>query len=83
MTPQINLFGGGWQRANKEHVCWCCGEPIAKGEGYFRTAGTVDGRMFSIKHCRRTCECTAEMLDQNPDLARFVFNPTLNSGASA
>ncbi len=81
--PKLNLFGGGWQRANKEHVCWQCGETIAKGEGYFRTAGTVDGKMFSIKHCRKTCECTAELLDQNRDLAPLVFNPTLKSGAAA
>ena len=36
--PAINIFGGGYQRAAKEHTCWLCGETIAKGEGYFRTA---------------------------------------------
>lgn len=76
---EVSLFGGGWQRARKEHTCWCCGRVIPKGEGYFRTAGTVDGRMFSVKHCRTKCECTAELLDQNPRLAPAVFAPTLPS----
>ena len=55
----------------------------AKGEGYFRTTGTVGGKMFSVKHCRKTCECTAEMLDQNPQLAHRVFEPTFKHEASA
>ncbi|QXN71566.1 hypothetical protein RCIROH_67 [Rhodobacter phage RcIroh] len=82
-VPQVNIFGGGWQRAAKEHTCWLCGETIAKGEGYFRTTGTVGGKMFSVKHCRKTCECTAEMLDQNPQLAHRVFEPTFKHEASA
>ena len=82
-VPQVNIFGGGWQRAAKEHTCWLCGENIAKGEGYFRTTGTVGGKMFSVKHCRKTCECTAEMLDQNPQLALRVFEPTFKHEASA
>ena len=81
-VPQVNIFGGGWQRAAKEHTCWLCGETIAKGEGYFRTTGTVGGKMFSVKHCRKTCECTAEMLDQNPQLAHRVFEPTFKHEAS-
>ena len=50
-VPRINIFGGGWQRAAKEHTCWLCGETIAKGEGYFRTAGTVGGYL-----AREACE---------------------------
>lgn len=42
-TPAVNIFGGGYQRAAKEHTCWLCGETIAKGEGYFRTAGVSVG----------------------------------------
>ena len=68
-VPKVNIFGGGWQRAAKEYTCWLCGETIAKGEGYFRTTGTVGGKMFNVKHCRKTCECTADLLEQNPQLA--------------
>ena len=81
-APKVNIFGCGWRRAAKEHTCWLCGETIAKGEGYFRTTGTVGGKMFSVKHCRKTCECTAEMLDQNPQLAHRVFEPTFKHEAS-
>jgi hypothetical protein len=73
----FNLFGGGFQRAKKDHTCWCCGRVISKGEGYFKTTGTMNGKIFSVKHCRKTCECTAEMLDQNPDLRIYVFEPCL------
>ena len=76
---QMNLFGGGWQRAAKAHVCWCCARTIEKGEGYFKTTGTLHGKMFSVKHCRTTCECTGEMLDQNYDLALAVFYPTISA----
>lgn len=75
----VNLFGGGWQRARKDHICWDCGDVIPKGDGYHRTAGTVNGRMFSVKHCRKNCECCAEMLDQNPHLSPAVFAPTLET----
>ena len=81
-TPAVNIFGGGYQRAAKEHTCWLCGETIAKGEGYFRTTGTVGGKMFSVKHCRKKCECTADLLDQNPQLAHRVFEPTFKHEAS-
>lgn len=75
----VKIFGGGWQRAAKPHVCWLCGEIIPKGDGYFRTAGTVDGKMFSVKHCRKTCECAAEFLDQNPQHAHRVFDQAFNA----
>lgn len=77
---EVILIGGNWQKARKEHTCWLCGETIVKGEGYYRTSGTVGGKFFSVKHCRQTCECTAEMLDQNPHLAHRVFLPTFKSG---
>lgn len=79
----MNIFGGGYQRAAKAHTCWLCGETIQKGAGYFRTAGTLDGKMFSVKHCRTTCECAAEMLDQNPHLAPSVFHPTFSAWKQA
>lgn len=74
----LNLFGSAYQSARKEHKCWLCGDSIPKGTKYFRTAGSLDGRMFSVKHCREECECTAEVLDQNPHLSPAVFSPTLN-----
>lgn len=78
----LKLFGFSYQRAAKDHKCWLCGDPIPKGTAYFRTAGTLDGRMFSVKHCRNKCECTAEMLDQNPHLAPAVFSPTFTQWKS-
>lgn len=75
----VTLFGGDYQRARKEHICWLCGDTIPVGTGYFKTTGKLDGRMFSVKHCRSKCECTAEMLDQNPNLAPAVFHPTFAS----
>lgn len=74
----FKLFGGGYRKARKSHVCWCCGKTIEPGEGYFSTCGNMNGSMFSVKHCRKTCECTAELLDQNPDLRPAVFYPTLS-----
>lgn len=72
------IFGHRYWRARKDYTCWLCGGTIAKGSGYLRTAGTVKGRMFSVKHCREKCECTAEVLEQNPHLAQAVFHPTLS-----
>jgi hypothetical protein len=74
----VNLFGHSHQRARKDHTCWDCGDVIPKGEGYYRTAGTVNGRMFSVKHCRKKCETTWERLDQNPHLAPAVFAPSFS-----
>jgi hypothetical protein len=79
----VNIFGGGYQRARKDHTCWTCGQPIPKGERFFRTACTVNGKMFTVKHCRIRCECTSEMLDQNPQLAAHVFSTTLKEGLQA
>lgn len=75
----INIFGGSYQRARKDHTCWLCGDTIAKGTAYFRTSGVFDGKMFSVKHCRATCECTGEMLDQDPHLHPAVFHPTVSA----
>lgn len=74
---KFEMFGGGFQRARKEHNCWCCGRKINKGEGYWKTKGKVGGRMFEVKHCRTTCECVPEILDQNPQLVRHVFSASL------
>lgn len=73
----FEMFGHTYQTARMTHNCWCCGRNIEVGECYFRTNGKLKGRMFSVKHCRSTCECTAEMLDQNPSLRVAVFHPTI------
>ncbi|PTX49079.1 hypothetical protein IQ03_02446 [Gemmobacter caeni] len=74
----LQIFGHQWRRAAKDHTCWLCGGRISRGEGYFISTGTVDGKMFSVKHCRSKCECAAETLEQNPHLWPAVFSPTLN-----
>ena len=73
----FDLFGHSYQRARQAHSCWCCGKTINVGDRYFKTTGKLDGKIFSVKHCRVTCECTAEMLDQNPQLRPAVFHPTI------
>ena len=74
---RISLIGGSWQRARKEHECYCCHRTIAKGEGYFRTFGKVDGKPFTVKHCRTKCEIFADTLDQHPN-DDFLANALLN-----
>lgn len=73
----ISIFSHGYERARQDYTCWCCGEVILNGASYFTTGGTVEGRFFKVKHCRSKCECTSEMLDQNPYLHLAVFSPTL------
>ena len=66
MQTRLEMFGHRFRRARRPHKCWACGETITAGERYFVTTGKLDGAMWSVKHCRKTCECTAEMIDQNP-----------------
>lgn len=75
----IAIFGHAYRRARKDYICWSCERVITKGSKYFRTSGTVDGKMFSVKHCRENCECTSDALNQNAYLANAVFHPTLRS----
>lgn len=70
---RIELFGGSYQKARKPHRCWCCGKTIEAGAAYFKTVGKYNGEIFMVKHCRKTCECVSEMLDQNPHLGPRAF----------
>lgn len=76
---QLELFGGGFQRARKIHECWTCGRKIQVGETYYKTNGKYDGNMFSVKHCRQTCETTPELIDQNNDLGVHLHKKTLRN----
>lgn len=76
--PVVNIFAHSWQQAVKEHTCWLCGDTIQKGQIYMRTGGTVNGKMFKVKHCREKCEIAAEILYDNPDLALEAHKITLN-----
>lgn len=80
MTDTLDMFGHEYRKARKVHTCWTCSGTIAIGEKYFITSGKINGTMFAVKHCRKTCECTAEMIDQNPQvwpqvLHAETFNP--------
>jgi len=80
MTKGLQLFGHDYHRARKTHQCWTCGRQIEIGERYFKTKGTIDGAFFSVKHCRTKCECTAELIDQNPQVwPRVLYCDTLPS----
>jgi hypothetical protein len=82
-TPIVSIFAHSWQRAKKEHICWLCGDPIAIGQRYFQTGGTVNGKMFKVKHCREKCEIVSEILNDNPDLALLAYQVTLTTLACA
>lgn len=69
------------RRPGKDQICWACGRTLTKGnpeDAFWRESGIMDGKRWTIKICRRDCECNGyEMLDQNPHMRPAVLYPTI------
>ncbi len=71
------LIGSQYRLAAKSHVCWLCGETIQPGEAYWRVFGKYAGRFYTVKHCRKTCEITWEVIEQNPQFWKYLHSESI------